>query len=221
MNNKYNLTKKDNIFLANKLLLINVYNSAKLEALNVTFQQTKTMLEGMSVSNVDIEEVQTVLNLRNAWKFMLSNVDAQFDLVYMEKVNGFVAYNESLEWGTLRNGEVGIGGVDYRPEIPARNQVKSQITTLLQIENVTERAIKLMLNNMRNQYFWDGNKRTSIICANKILIQNGKGILTISENHLEEFNIRLSEFYESNDYKVIFDFLYEQCIVGMGMENEL
>ena len=32
---------------------------------------------------------------------------------------------------------------------------------------------------MRSQLFWDGNKRTSNIVANSILIKNGKGIISI------------------------------------------
>ena len=43
----------------------------------------------------------------------------------------------------------------------------------MQIENATDRAIEYMLYGMRRQLFWDGNKRTSTICANKIMIGNG------------------------------------------------
>ena len=41
-----------------------------------------------------------------------------------------------------------------------------------------------MLYGMRSQLFWDGNKRTSMIIANKIMIENGKGIITIKEDNL-------------------------------------
>ena len=63
--------------------------------------------------------------------------------------------------------------------------------------------------------FWDGNKRTSTLCANKILIKNGMGILSVKEQDLREFNQRLTEFYNTNDYLVIDGFIYDKCIRGI------
>ena len=72
-----------------------------------------------------------------------------------------------------------------------------------------------MLYGMRNQLFWDGNKRTSTIAANKIMIQNGKGIIKIPDNKLVEFNILLSEFYSTNNMDTVKQFIYENCIDGI------
>ena len=77
-----------------------------------------------------------------------------------------------------------------------------------------------MLYGMRTQLFWDGNKRTSTICANKIMIENGKGIIKISDNKLEEFNILLSEFYTTNDNSKIKQFIYDNCIDGIIFQSE-
>ena len=73
--------------------------------------------------------------------------------------------------------------------------VERKIDSILKIENETEKAIEYMLYGMRSQLFWDGNKRTSTICANKIMIENGAGIIKVPDSRLEEFNILLSEFY--------------------------
>ncbi len=51
--------------------------------------------------------------MRDAWNFTLSNIDEKIDLDFICKVKSFVSRNESLEWGVLRNGQVGINGVDY------------------------------------------------------------------------------------------------------------
>ena len=64
--------------------------------------------------------------------------------------------------------------------------------------------------------FWDGNKRTSTLCANKILTQEGKGILSVKEQHLREFNQRLTESYTTNNYLIIEDFVYERYIRGIN-----
>lgn len=131
---------------------------------------------------------------------------------------GYVAYNESLDWGVLRYGNVGITGITYRPSIPVESDVMNELTNLMKIENQTERAITYMLWGIRSQLFWDGNKRTSTICAYKILIENGNGILSVPEDQLEEFNERLSEFYETNDYSKIDHFLYDKCLFGIDYE---
>lgn len=77
------------------------------------------------------------------------------------------------------------------------------------------RAIEYMLYGMRSQLLWDGNKRTSTICANKIMIENGCGIIKIPDNRLEKFNELLSEFYSTNNSEVLKQFIYENCIDGI------
>ncbi|WP_129721384.1 Fic family protein [Xylanivirga thermophila] len=217
---KYNLTLEQNIFLAKKLIVENIYYSARLEGCNVTFPDTKTILDGVSVANLKMSDVEVILNLRDAWKYLIDNIEKTFDLDFACKINYFVARNESLEWGVLRNGNVSISGVDYVPSIPNKQDVIDDINEILSIENVTERAIRYFLWGMRNQLFWDGNKRTSILCANKILISEGKGILSIPEKHIREFNIRLTEFYNTNEYSKIDSFIYDNCIHGLVLKQE-
>ena len=103
--------------------------------------------------------------------------------------------------------------------MPNEEAVINKINYILQIENPTERAIEYMLYGMRAQLFWDGNKRTSSICANKIMIENGCGIIKISDENLEQFMTLLSEFYDTNDNSKIKKFIYYNCIDGIILEN--
>lgn len=215
MENKYNLTLEQNIFLAKKNLIHNIYANARMEGVNVTFPQTQTILEGVNVSGLKIDDIQVILNLRDAWNYVINNIQEKFDLDFICKVNEYVARNESLEWGKIRTGKVTITGTDYIPEIPVYDNVKENINQILEIENPTERAIEYMLYGMRNQLFWDGNKRTSTIVANKIMIEFGCGIIKVSDNDLEEFNKLLSEFYTTNNKEKIKEFLYNNCIDGI------
>ncbi len=102
MENKYNLTLEQNIFLAKRNLVDNVYANAKMEGLNITFPETKTILEGVNVPKLTIDEIQCVLNLRDAWKYVINNISEELNLEFICKVNEYVARNESLSWGTLR-----------------------------------------------------------------------------------------------------------------------
>lgn len=72
-----------------------------------------------------------------------------------------------------------------------------------------------MLYGMRSQLFWDGNKRTSTICANKIMIENGNGIIKVPDDKLQEFTVLLSEFYTTNKNYEIKQFIYNNCIDGI------
>lgn len=219
MENKYNLTLEQNIFLAKRNLVDNIYASARLEGLNITFPQTKTVLEGVNVPNLKIDEIQCVLNLRDAWKYVINNIKDEFNLQFICKINEHVSRNESLEWGVLRQGEVQISGTNYIPEIPNKENVEQEISKILKIKNPTERSIEYMLYGMRNQLFWDGNKRTSTICANKIMIENGCGIIKVPDNKLEEFTTLLSEFYTTNEKEQFKQFIYDNCIDGIVFEN--
>ena len=215
MENKYNLTLEQNVFLAKRNIVDNIYSNARMEGINVTFPQTQTILEGVNVPNLKIDEIQVILNLRDAWNYVINNVEEKIDLSFICRVNEFVARNESLEWGKLRAGKVTISGTDYIPEIPKIEKVNEEIIKILNIKNATERAIEYMLFGMKSQLFWDGNKRTSTIIANKIMIESGAGILKVSDYNLEEFNKLLSEFYTTNNKEKIKKFLFDKCIFGI------
>lgn len=215
MENKYKLTKEQNIFLAKRNIVDNIYANARMEGVNITFPQTKTILDGVNVPNLKLDEIQVILNLRDAWKYVINNIDIPFNLDFICKINELVARNESIEWGALRKGKVEITGTNYIPVIPVRIDVEKQIEDILNIENTTERAIEFMLYGMKSQLFWDGNKRTSTIAANKIMIENGNGIIKVPDNKLEEFNKLLSDFYTTNYKETIKQFIFDNCIDGI------
>ena len=215
MLDKYNLTKKENVFLAKKVLVSSIYNSAKLEGINTTYPDTKTIMDGANVPSLRLDEINCILNLRDAWNFVLSNIDEAITLDFICKINSFVSRNESLEWGVLRTGKVGINGVDYIPDIPNEAKIIADIKNIMEEKNITRRSLVLMLYLMRTQVFWDGNKRTSVIVANKIMIENGCGVITIKEEYFKKFNSLLTEYYNTNEMESLLKFLYNNCIFGM------
>ena len=93
MENKYNLTLEQNIFLAKRNLVDNIYSNARMEGLNVTFPQTKTILDGINVPELKIDEIQCILNLRDAWKFVINNINETFDINFICKVHELVVIN--------------------------------------------------------------------------------------------------------------------------------
>ena len=57
--------------------------------------------------------------------------------------------------------------------------------------------------------------------ANAILIADGKGILNIEEKDLEEYNIKLSEYYLSGNNRKMLKFLYDNAIEGIHIDKKI
>ncbi len=215
---KYNLTPEQSIFLAKKKWDENVYCGMKMENRAVTFPQTRTILNGVNVPNVLIDDIQAILNMRDAWKFLLSTVNEPVTLEYMCKLNEYIARNESLEWGKLHTGTVGISGTEYVPPIPKQEQVEQELEEILNTDtSSTEKALSAFVWGTRGQFFWDGNKRTSLTLANKILVTSGAGILTITDKYMEQFNTLLLDYYNTGKSDELKNFLYENAIQGISI----
>ena len=193
------LTREENLFLAKKLFTELVFNTAYIEGVNVTFPQTQAIIDGAIVNNVSVDDIQTVLNLRDAWRYALSDIDAELTLPFICKINEYVSRNESLAWGVLRTGTVGVSGTDYVPPVPKEERVISELIRINQIQKPTERAIEYFCFGVHSQLFWDGNKRTSTIIACKILIEAGEGLMSIGKDQAVDFNQALLTYYDTNN----------------------
>ena len=213
---KFHLTPEQSVFLAKKKWDENVYCGMKMENRAVTFPQTRTILNGVNVPSVQLDDIQAILNMRDVWKFLLSTVDAPVTMEYYCKLNEYIARNEALEWGKLRSGSVGISGTDYTPPVPEEKKVKAELEQILTADtSATEKALEVFAWGTRGQFFWDGNKRTSMTLANKLLIAAGAGILTITDRHMERFNELLLDYYNTGASEALKTFLYENAIQGM------
>lgn len=214
---KFHLSPEQSLFLAKKKWDENVYCGMKMENRAVTFPQTQTILNGVNVPNVQLDDIQAILNMRDAWKFLLSTINEEVTFEYWCKLNEYIARNEALEWGKLRTGSVGISGTDYEPPIPTKEKTIEELENILFASNAsaTDKALEAFTWGARGQFFWDGNKRTSLMLANKILVFSGAGIMTITDKHMEQFNTLLLNYYNTGKSEELKQFLYENAIQGM------
>lgn len=215
--NKFHLTPEQSLFLAKKKWDENVYCGMKMENRAVTFPQTKTILNGVNVSNVQLDDIQAILNMRDAWKYLLSTISEPLTFDYWCKLNEYIARNEALEWGKLRTGTVSISGTDYVPPVPEREKVLNEFKAIVSNTDTsaTDKALEAFTWGTRGQFFWDGNKRTSLLLANKLLVSAGAGIMTITDKYMEHFNVLLLDFYNTGNSETLKKFLYENAIQGM------
>lgn len=214
---RFQLTPEQSLFLAKKKWDENVYCGMKMENRAVTFPQTLTILNGVNVPNVQLDDIQAILNMRDAWKFLLNTVKEPVTFEYWCKLNEYIARNEALEWGKLRTGSVGISGTDYEPPVPNKEKTVEELKNILSAPDVssTDKALEAFTWGARGQFFWDGNKRTSLMLANKILVYSGTGIMTITDKYMEQFNTLLLNYYNTGKSEELKQFLYENAIQGM------
>jgi len=214
------MTLEQNIFLAKRNLVDTIWKSANLEGVNVTFPETQMIIDGFSVANKTIEELTIILNLKRAWEFLFASITDKINLSSIQDFNRIVGRDLIHRAGFLRTANVRIGGTNYKPKLPVIYEVEKEINKILENQDQKDMAINLMLYIMRAQLFFDGNKRTAMLSANKILIQNGLGILAVSQKHTNEFFTKLIGFYETNNNSEIKAFCIENCIEVVEFEDE-
>lgn len=127
--------------------------------------------------------------MRDAWKFLLNTVSEPVSFEYWCKLNEYIARNEALEWGKLRTGSVGISGTDYEPPVPNKDKTVAELEAILTDADAstTDKALAAFTWGARGQFFWDGNKRTSLMLANLCLKSVARYAAT---SMIEDYRIR-------------------------------
>jgi hypothetical protein len=138
------------------------------------------------------------------------------DVAYLSSIQAKVAFREALAWGTLRTGSIGISGVAYVPPVPVAETAEAGLAGVMgRGGSATATALAAFCWIARNQLFWDGNKRTAMLAANRILISAGAGILLVPDRSMPLFSSLLGAFYESGDSAELERFLYSEAVFGM------
>ena len=223
MENKFNLTREQNIFIAKRNIVDYIWKSANLEGIGVTYPETQAIYDGGVVNGLTVDKIIAINNLKYAWEFILENVGIEYDYKALCQIHKLTCDKLVLdgELGRIRTTPVNIGGTSWKPQFPIESQIKEELEQLLnQPEKTkTEISIEIMLWIMRRQMFIDGNKRVAMLFANKIMIDNGCGIITISQENQPTFFEKLIKFYESGDNTDLKQWIYETSIDGIELNN--
>ena len=218
MQEKFAMTQKENIEIAKRTLVDAIYKSANLEGIAVTYAQTIDILNNVNVASLKPAEINKVFCLRDAWHYTLDHINDEMNLGFLEEIHALVARAdvEYYELGKIRTTDVMISGTAWRPELPDVERLHEEMMDIMKMTGNTDKALSLMLWIMRNQIFRDGNKRVATVAANKILIENGCGIVAVPVELDGTFKQMLVNYYESNDANEMKLFLYEKCVDGLN-----
>jgi len=212
------LDTKRLIMLVKKLLPDVVFNMASLEGNPFTYPEVQTLLDGITIGGHKVSDEQQIFSIRNSWNYLFDIVlqdDVSIDINIFNKFNDIVAKEEALISGTFRTGQVRIAGTEFIP--PRAEELesifKSELPKLIErCKSKTELAFEIFLWGALNQFYYDGNKRTSRLVANMILLSNGQGIFNIKAKNRLQFNTLMVEFYNTREADNIFEFLYNNCL---------
>lgn len=194
-----------------------VHTASRFEGVSTTLPQTQTIMDGLGVDGVPLADINVIVYLKRGWSFVTES-DLPFDWQYVRTVNATVAADDSLAPGEFRTGAglVALGdGNDFVPPLVDAQAESEYLRVLLASDDsTTYRALKFMYHVMRRQLFWDGNKRTALLAANRLMILGGAGLINVPLNHWARWNELITAFYRSGDAADIIDWTYRYGIQG-------
>lgn len=223
MKNKFNLTREQNVFIAKRNIVDYIWKSANLEGIDVTYSETQAIYDGGVVNGLTVDNIIAINNLKYAWQFILENDDIEYDYKVLCQLHKLTVDKLVLEQdlGRIRTTPVNIGGTSWKPAFPIESQIKEELEELLNQKEKTkaELSIEIMLLIMRRQMFIDGNKRVAMLFANKIMIDNGCGIISIAQENQSMFYDKLIKFYETGEMQDLKQWIYDTSIDGINLNS--
>ena len=208
-------------FMLKKLHAEYVWDIVHLEGNPYTFLDIQTLLDGTTVGGHSLSDQAQVLNQSAALKELSATVkssNVKIDKTLALRYHNLIAKEEALEWGCFRSGQVSISGTNYRPP-PAEDLdsiFENGLKQILQIENTFERALIYFFFGALKQFFYDGNKRTSRLIMNTILMSSGYYYLSVPGKRKEEFDSMMVDFYNTKDATAGIEFMLS-CYRDFGV----
>lgn len=203
-----------------------VWDASVLEGNPFTFPEVKTLLDGVTIGGRKISDQEQILNLAESSKHLLALVKSgKFSLnkSTFTELHALVARKEALEWGHFRGEgietsytpDVGLGERGRHTPLatvagaPELNRVFSSGLKALQseVQQPFEKAAAFFLFGALQQFFFDGNKRTSRFMMNGILMSAGIDAISVPAGKAQEFNENMVRFYMEKDATEMMNFL--------------
>lgn len=180
------------------------WKSSKIEGNTYTLLDTERLLnDNISATGKTKDETNMVLNHKKALDFVLKAPEyyKNISIAKIEELHKLLVNELGVATG-IRNGMVGIVGTNYKP-LDNTYQIKEALKDTVEVINATnnpvEKALIAVLMIAYIQPFEDGNKRTSRILSNAILLANGYCPLSYRGVDEVEYKKAVILFYEQNN----------------------
>lgn len=195
-----------------RLIIELSWKSSKIEGNTYTLLDTeKLILENKEAPRHSKKEAQMILNHKDAFNYIHINA-SQFKTVTrknLEELHSILIKNLNVDFG-LRTKPVGVTGSIYRP-LDNIHQITEAVenleSTVSKIKTPYAKALIALLGISYIQPFDDGNKRTSRLMANALLLAHSLSPLSYRSVSEEDYRSAMLVFYELNSiipFKKIF-----------------
>ena len=179
--------------------------------------------EGLKSNKNTESETQMILNHKKTFDFIYNNKNyfKELNIKKIEEVHYLLTEELSIK-RNLRKFPVGVTGTIYRPldnEHQIREVLEKLVQTINLLSNIYARSLLTILMISYIQPFEDGNKRTSRLLGNAILLSNN--LAPLSYRNVEEVEYRGASliFYEQNSIEAFKKIFIEQYIFACQNYN--
>lgn len=210
-----------------RLLIEFSWKSSAVEGNTYTLLETESLIkENKQAKGHKKEEAIMILNHKNALEYIRSNISdfKKITLSKLENIHFLLTKDLNIGQG-LRKAPVGIIGTPYRP-LDNIFQIKEVLEATCKLvneeKNIFAKAIELMIMIAYIQPFEDGNKRTSRLAANAILMANNICPLSYRSVSEDEYKKAVILFYEQNNvsyFKKLFIEQFEFAVKNYFLSN--
>ena len=191
------------------------WKSSEIEGNTYTLLETVNLLKDrIEASGRRREEAIMLLNHKEALKAIVASPDYFMDisLARMEDIHSVLIDGLGVD-RNLRHVRVGISGTNYRP-LDVESQIREAVEDMCALVNgktdAYEKAFLTLLLISYIQPFVDGNKRTSRLMSNALLVARGVCPLSFRTVAANDYRAALLLFYEQNNLSAFKRMFLEQ-----------
>ena len=199
-----------------RLIIELSWKSSKIEGNTYTLLDTeKLILENKEAPGHDRKEAQMILNHKEAFNYVRQQADTFKTLTRknLEELHAILVKDLNVELD-LRKRPVGVLGSIYRP-LDHAQQILEAVEVLggavSTIANPYAKALVAILGLSYIQPFEDGNKRTSRLLANAILLAYDRAPLSYRSVDESDYREAVLVFYELNSIMPFKKIFISQC----------
>lgn len=197
------------------------WKSSEIEGNTYTLLETVNLLKDkIEAKGKKRDEAIMLLNHKEALKVIVAQPEyfKTLSLARMEDVHSLLISELGVE-RSLRHIRVGISGTKYRP-LEVEAQIREAVNDMCVLVNGKsdpyEKALLTLLLIAYIQPFADGNKRTSRLMSNALLIANGCCPLSFRTVAADDYRAALLLFYEQNNLSAFKKMFLEQVAFAVG-----
>jgi Fic family protein len=196
------------------------WKSSQIEGNTYTLLETeRLLLEKETAAGKPKDDAIMLLNHKEALNFIIAHPDYVVPLTVrgIEDIHSILIKDLGID-RNIRQRRVGISGTNYRP-LDNEHQIREALIDMCELinakEDIFEKSFLALVLLSYIQAFVDGNKRTSRIVSNAILIAHGYCPISFRTVDSIEYKKAMLIFYEQNNisaFKEIFIDQYEFAV---------